>query len=494
MGAAPDGRSRHSSGGWCESGFVDRTPDKLPSPAARLLGNPQATGHDGGRDLNFRVLHEMGVELLGRYIGAEGSRLQFADDLAASVDFGDARLADLLKFVEAVLRRQRNRHTNVRDAAAAADQDPHRARRRARRNRNRDLDQRLPAGLRLGEVPGLRRHGFPGAGGRSDRTCRACTSWACTGCARTSRRSCTAWARTPRSLPGTSSRVALVKIAVAMSGGVDSSVAAALLQAQGHDVVGVTLQQWPRGETEESAQARRVLLAVRGGGRAARRLAARHSLLLLEPREGVRRAGHRAVPSRLPRGPHAQSVRALQRIRALRPHARARARARIRPTRDRALRANRQRACRARAAHRGGRGEGPVLHALSPRPRAPGAHRVSARWHDQARGARARARVRASGRRQGREPGDLLRAARRDRALPLRSGCRCAPAPSSTRAGGSSAPIAARRSTRSASAAVSATCREAGPWYVLRVDARGEPTRGRPQGGAWRRARWSSET
>jgi tRNA-uridine 2-sulfurtransferase len=45
-----------------------------------------------------------------------------------------------------------------------------------------------------------------------------------------------------------------VKIAVAMSGGVDSSVAAALLQAQGHQVVGVTLQQWPRGETEESAK------------------------------------------------------------------------------------------------------------------------------------------------------------------------------------------------------------------------------------------------
>jgi tRNA-specific 2-thiouridylase len=37
-----------------------------------------------------------------------------------------------------------------------------------------------------------------------------------------------------------------------MSGGVDSSVAAALLQAQGHDVVGVTLQQWPRDDMEES--------------------------------------------------------------------------------------------------------------------------------------------------------------------------------------------------------------------------------------------------
>jgi putative flavoprotein involved in K+ transport len=84
-----------------ESGFMDRTPDKLPSPMARLLGNPQASGHDGGRDLNYRVLHAMGVELLGRYVGAEGSTLHFADDLAASVDFGDARLADFLKFVEA---------------------------------------------------------------------------------------------------------------------------------------------------------------------------------------------------------------------------------------------------------------------------------------------------------------------------------------------------------------------------------------------------------
>src|SRR6266566_4157875 len=49
-------------------------------------------------------------------------------------------------------------------------------------------------------------------------------------------------------------RVALVRVAVAMSGGVDSSVAAALLQAQGHDVVGVTLQQWPRDDSEEASR------------------------------------------------------------------------------------------------------------------------------------------------------------------------------------------------------------------------------------------------
>jgi putative flavoprotein involved in K+ transport len=84
-----------------ESGFMDRTRDQLPSPAARLFGNPQTTGHDGGHDLHYRTLHAMGVELLGRYAGAAGSKIKFADDLAASVDFGDARLADLMKFVEA---------------------------------------------------------------------------------------------------------------------------------------------------------------------------------------------------------------------------------------------------------------------------------------------------------------------------------------------------------------------------------------------------------
>ena len=45
-----------------------------------------------------------------------------------------------------------------------------------------------------------------------------------------------------------------MKIAVAMSGGVDSSVAAALLQAQGHGVVGITLQQWPREDGEDAAR------------------------------------------------------------------------------------------------------------------------------------------------------------------------------------------------------------------------------------------------
>ncbi len=45
------------------------------------------------------------------------------------------------------------------------------------------------------------------------------------------------------------------RIVVGMSGGVDSSVAAALLVEQGHDVVGVTLRVWPGKEDEDSTRA-----------------------------------------------------------------------------------------------------------------------------------------------------------------------------------------------------------------------------------------------
>ncbi len=46
----------------------------------------------------------------------------------------------------------------------------------------------------------------------------------------------------------------MARVLVAMSGGVDSSVAAALLARQGHDVIGVTFNQWPAGRTMRNAR------------------------------------------------------------------------------------------------------------------------------------------------------------------------------------------------------------------------------------------------
>ena len=48
-----------------ETGFLDAPLSSLPSPAARLAANVQATGAGGGHDLHYRTLRKMGVTLVG---------------------------------------------------------------------------------------------------------------------------------------------------------------------------------------------------------------------------------------------------------------------------------------------------------------------------------------------------------------------------------------------------------------------------------------------
>ncbi len=79
-----------------ESGFMDAPASALPAPAARLISNPLATGHDGGRDLNLRTLHAIGVRLTGHFLGADGREARFAPDLAESIAWGDARYGELM--------------------------------------------------------------------------------------------------------------------------------------------------------------------------------------------------------------------------------------------------------------------------------------------------------------------------------------------------------------------------------------------------------------
>lgn len=75
--------------------FFDQPVGALPSPAARLGANVQASGARGGHDLHYRVLQNLGVQLVGRLVGVSGGKVQLADDLAGSVAFGDARYNDI---------------------------------------------------------------------------------------------------------------------------------------------------------------------------------------------------------------------------------------------------------------------------------------------------------------------------------------------------------------------------------------------------------------
>lgn len=89
-----------------ESGWWQRTLAQLPSPAARFLSNPLATGHGGGHDLHYRTLQAMGVELLGRYAGAKDELLHFDDDLANSMQTGDDLARVFMKWVGAMCEKR----------------------------------------------------------------------------------------------------------------------------------------------------------------------------------------------------------------------------------------------------------------------------------------------------------------------------------------------------------------------------------------------------
>jgi putative flavoprotein involved in K+ transport len=79
-----------------DTGFMADKPDSLPSPAARLVSNPIATGHGGGHDLDLRVLRAKGVTLVGRFLGASDHEARFATDLGENVAWGDERYVQIM--------------------------------------------------------------------------------------------------------------------------------------------------------------------------------------------------------------------------------------------------------------------------------------------------------------------------------------------------------------------------------------------------------------
>jgi cation diffusion facilitator CzcD-associated flavoprotein CzcO len=96
-GWAPRRFNDHDLAWWLwTAGSLDDRVEELPEPSARLWGNVQASGHDGGHDLHYRTLHAMGVTLLGHFLGTDGHDALFATDLDASIAWGDQRHAKIV--------------------------------------------------------------------------------------------------------------------------------------------------------------------------------------------------------------------------------------------------------------------------------------------------------------------------------------------------------------------------------------------------------------
>jgi putative flavoprotein involved in K+ transport len=74
--------------------------EKLADPRRRLAANPHLSGHGGGHETDLRRLAAEGITLAGRLEEADGERLRFAADLAASLAaadrFFDERLRPLV--------------------------------------------------------------------------------------------------------------------------------------------------------------------------------------------------------------------------------------------------------------------------------------------------------------------------------------------------------------------------------------------------------------
>ncbi len=87
------------------AGFFDRTPDMLPSPAARFAANPQLSGAGGGHDLNLHQFAADGMILLGHLRGIEEGKLGLAADLHASLAKTDQIEAQLLALVDGYIAR-----------------------------------------------------------------------------------------------------------------------------------------------------------------------------------------------------------------------------------------------------------------------------------------------------------------------------------------------------------------------------------------------------
>ena len=83
-----------------DTGFFDQAVDKLPSPKARFAANPQATGRDGGHDLNLHQFVRDGVALFGHVADARDGKVIFKPDLKESLVKTDKAEKDIITMID----------------------------------------------------------------------------------------------------------------------------------------------------------------------------------------------------------------------------------------------------------------------------------------------------------------------------------------------------------------------------------------------------------
>jgi len=81
-------------------GFLDHTPDKLPSSAARFASNPQISGKDGGHTLNLHQFYRDGIRLLGHIRSGEEDTIYAAPDLTENLAKADLFETETVKMID----------------------------------------------------------------------------------------------------------------------------------------------------------------------------------------------------------------------------------------------------------------------------------------------------------------------------------------------------------------------------------------------------------
>jgi putative flavoprotein involved in K+ transport len=90
-----------------ESGWMTQRPQDLADPALMRAAQPLISGvGPRGHTVSLQSLARRGVVLLGHLEGAEGTRLHFADDLAAHVRQGDEGSARIRRHVDEYIARR----------------------------------------------------------------------------------------------------------------------------------------------------------------------------------------------------------------------------------------------------------------------------------------------------------------------------------------------------------------------------------------------------